>query len=182
MTVRLASARLITARPVDTWAVSAAAGTAVKKSPMIDVQLFRKEPSLFSVTERTLLDLPAFASLATLLPDGTPQLTVMWYRRVGDDLHMITPAGTRKARNLAKDGRAAVVVNDPENGYRYVEMRGRIELQRDPEAIRDALFRIASRYIGAERADAYTAARDPRERVLMIFHADRVHGHFADKP
>lgn len=137
---------------------------------------------MFSPAERELLDLPAFASLATLLPDGTPQLTVMWYRRVGDVLHMITPASTRKARNLAQDGRAAIVVNDPENGYRYVEMRGRIELHRDPEAIRDALFQIAARYIGAERAEPYTSARDPNQRVLMIFHPDRVHGHFADKP
>ncbi len=137
---------------------------------------------MFSSAECELLDLPAFASLATLLPDGTPQMTVMWYRRVGDDLHMITPASTRKARNLAQDGRAALVVNDPENGYRYVEMRGHIELRREPEQIRDALFRIATRYIGAERAEPYTAARDPKERVLMIFHPSHVHGHFANKP
>lgn len=95
---------------------------------------------------------------------------------------MITPASTRKARNLAKDGRAAVVVNDPANGYRYVEMRGHIELRREPEDIREALFKIASRYIGAERAEPYTDARDPKERVLMIFRPSHVHGHFANKP
>lgn len=138
--------------------------------------------NVFSPAERELLDLPGFASLATLLPSGTPQLTVMWYRRVGDELQMITPAATRKARNLERDGRAAIVVNDPENSYRYVEMRGHIELTRDREAIRDALFRIAARYIGAERAGPYAAARDPNERVLMIFRPERILGHFADKP
>ena len=137
---------------------------------------------MFSSAERALLDLPAFAWLATLLPDGTPQMTVMWYRRMEDELQMITPADTRKARNLARDGRAAITVSDPENGYRYVEMRGHIELEHDPEAIRDALFRIATRYIGAERAEPYTAARDPSTRVLMVFRPERVHGHFANKP
>jgi PPOX class probable F420-dependent enzyme len=142
-----------------------------------------REPSgMFSDEERALLDLPAFASLATLLPDGTPQLTVMWYRRVGDTVQMITPASTRKARNMAKDGRAAMVVTDPDNGYVYVEMRGRIELSRDPDAIRETLQAIATRYIGAERAEPYTAARDPNERVLITFYPEHVHGHFARKP
>lgn len=137
---------------------------------------------MFSTEESRLLDLPAFATLATLLPDGTPQLTVMWYRRVGDELQMITPASTRKARNLAQDGRAAVVVTDPQSSYRYVEMQGRIELSRDLQAISDTLFQIAARYIGADRAKPYTAARDLSQRVLMTFRPDHVHGHFAKEP
>ena len=137
---------------------------------------------MFSDAERALLDLPAFASLATMLPGGAPQMTVMWYRRAGDELHMITPAATRKARNIANDPRAAIVVSDPDNGYAYIEMRGRIELSRDPAAIRDALFAIATRYIGAERAEPYTAERDPNERVLIIFHPELVYGHFARRP
>ncbi len=140
------------------------------------------QPRMFSTDERTLLELPAFAFLSTLLPDGTPQMTVMWYRLVGDEIQMITPASTRKARNLAQDGRAAIVVSDPDSGYRYVEMRGDIELRRDPDAIREALLGIATRYIGAERAVPYTDARDPSQRVLMVFHPEHVHGHFANKP
>jgi PPOX class probable F420-dependent enzyme len=95
---------------------------------------------------------------------------------------MITPAATKKARNLTRDPRAAIVVNDPSSGYRFVELRGRIELRRDPAEIRDALFQIASRYIGAERAEAYTAARDPKQRVLMVFHPAQVLGHFERQP
>jgi PPOX class probable F420-dependent enzyme len=144
---------------------------------------YAKEPTgMFSDEERALLDLPAFASLATMLPDGAPQMTVMWYRRDGDTLHMITPAATRKARNIARDPRAAIVVTDPDNSYAFVEMRGRIELSRDPDAIRDTLRAIATRYIGAERAEPYTAARDPSERVLITFHPEHVVGHFAKEP
>ena len=137
---------------------------------------------MFSTDERALLELPAFAFLSTLLPDGTPQMTVMWYQLVGDEVQMITPASTRKARNLAKDGRAAIVIGDPDSGYRYVEMRGHIELRREPDAIREALLGIATRYIGAERAVPYTDSRDPSQRVLMVFHPEHVHGHFANRP
>jgi PPOX class probable F420-dependent enzyme len=147
------------------------------------MECYAKEPTgMFSDEERALLDLPAFASLATMLPDGAPQMTVMWYRREGDRLHMITPASSRKARNMAKDGRAAIVVTDPDNGYAYVEMRGRIELSHDINAIGATLRAIATRYIGAERAEPYVAARDPSERVLITFHPEHVVGHFARKP
>jgi len=142
----------------------------------------RELAGMFSDEERALLDLPAFASLATLLPDGTPQMTVMWYRRAGDELHMITPASTRKARNIANDPRAAIVVTHPDNSYAFVEMRGRIELSRDPDAIRDTLRAIATRYIGAERAEPYAADRDPSQRVLITFRPEHVVGHFAQKP
>jgi PPOX class probable F420-dependent enzyme len=142
-----------------------------------------KEPArMFSDDVRALLDLPAIASLATLLPDGTPQMTVMWYRRVDDTLQMITPASSRKARNMANDGRAAIVVTDPDNGYAYVEMRGQIELSRDVDAIGATLRAIATRYIGAERAEPYVAARDLSQRVLITFHPEHVIGHFAKKP
>ena len=137
---------------------------------------------MFNEEELKLLDLPAFATLATLLPDGTPQLTVMWYRRVDNDLQMITPANTRKARNLERNNRASMVVIDPVSSYRFVELRGRIELRRDPAEIRGALFEIASRYIGPGGAEPYTAARDPHQRVLMVFHPEQVHGHFAERP
>ncbi len=137
---------------------------------------------VFSDEERALLDSPAFAYLSTTLPDGGPQMTVMWYRREGDEIQMITPASTRKARNLTHDDRAAIVISDPESGYRYVEMRGRISLERDPQAIRDTLFNIATRYIGVERAGPYADGRDPSQRVLMIFRPEHVHGHFARKP
>jgi PPOX class probable F420-dependent enzyme len=142
----------------------------------------RTPAGMFSDDERALLDLPAFASLATLLPDGTPLLTVMWYRQEGDTLQMITPAASRKARNMAKDGRAAIVVTDPDNGYAYVEMRGRIELSNDPDANREALRAIATRYIGAERAEPYVSGRDMSQRVLITFRPEHVHGHFERKP
>src|SRR5690242_10788338 len=75
---------------------------------------------MFSDQVRDLLDQPAFARLALLLPDGAPHLSVMWYRRDGNTLRMIAPQSAAKVRHVARDPRASVLVEDPGDGYRYV--------------------------------------------------------------
>jgi PPOX class probable F420-dependent enzyme len=133
---------------------------------------------VLSTTIRALLDQPAFAKLATLRPDGAPQVTVMWYRRDGDTLRMIAPAHAAKVRNLARDPRVSVVVDDPDSDYRYVELRGRAEIVRDDGAARVELRRIATRYI-AERADSYVDALSADPRVIIVVHPESVRAHLS---
>lgn len=125
--------------------------------------------------QRQLLDKPAFAKLVTLMKDGHPQGTVMWYRRDGDTIRMIAPESAVKAKNLDRDPRATVVVDDPDSGYNYVELRCRCEVVHYDAAAREELHHIARRYIGDE-AEAFVANRDPAPRVLFIFHPFRVQG------
>lgn len=125
--------------------------------------------------QRQLLDKPAFAKLVTLMPDGHPQATVMWYRRVDDTIRMIAPASALKAKNLDRDSRSTVVVDDPDSGYSYVELRCQCEVIHDDAAARDDLHHIASRYIGDRAAD-FVASLDEKPRVLFIFHPFRVQG------
>ena len=127
---------------------------------------------MFSQQEQALLDLPAFARLATLMPDGSPQLTVMWYRRDDSCLRMITPAYARKAHNLSRDPRVAVVVEEPGNPYRFVEIRGTVEVIQDDAAARAELERIAARYVG-ERAGDYVANLSPDPRLLLVIHPEK---------
>lgn len=127
---------------------------------------------MFSQQERALLDLPAFARLATLMPDGAPQLTVMWYRRDGYSLRMIAPANTRKARNLEHDPRVAVIVEEPGNSYHFVEVRGKVEIVRDDAAARVELERIAERYIG-NRARDYATGLSADPRLLLVVHPEK---------
>lgn len=129
--------------------------------------------------QRALLDKPAFAKLVTLMPDGHPQATVMWYRRVDGTIRMIAPASAIKARNLDRDPRSTIVIDDPESGYNYVELRCECEVVHDDQAARDDLFHIASRYIG-ERATDFVAGVDEAPRVLFIFHPFRVQGQIRD--
>lgn len=125
--------------------------------------------------QRALLDKPAFATLATLMPDGHPHGTVMWYRREGETLHMVAPGRAVKVRNLDRDPRATAVVIDPEAGQNYVELRGRVEVLPDDRRAREELVRIAARYIG-EQAETYVAGMDASPRVLLIVHPEHIQG------
>lgn len=70
------------------------------------------------------IDAQAFAQLATVEPDGQPQVGTMWVGYDGDQLLMSTVVGRRKEGNMRRDPRVTVLVNDPDNAYRYVEVRG----------------------------------------------------------
>ncbi len=75
---------------------------------------------------RDLFSKRAFASLATLMPDGSPQVTPVWCD-LEDDLVIINSAkGRQKDRNLRRDPRVALALIDPENPYRYLEIRGKV--------------------------------------------------------
>ena len=69
-----------------------------------------------------------FATIATVEPDGRPQLSVVWIRRDGDDLLVSTVVGRRKHRNLVADPRASVLVYDDADPYHYVEVRGSVSM------------------------------------------------------
>lgn len=128
---------------------------------------------LFSEGERAVLETPAFAKLALRLPGGKLQNTVMWYRHDGAALRMIAPAASTKARALQRHPAVAVVIDDPKNGYHYVEVRGRAEVIANDSAARQELRQIARRYIG-EQADAYVDSLSADPRVLIVVHPERV--------
>jgi PPOX class probable F420-dependent enzyme len=68
----------------------------------------------------------AFAHLATLMPDGQPQSTPVWVDFDGRHVVINTAEGRQKDKNLQRDGRVALSITDPDNPYRYLEVRGRV--------------------------------------------------------
>jgi PPOX class probable F420-dependent enzyme len=140
-----------------------------------------EEYHVFSPDDDRLLEAPIFAKLATSMPDGSLQNTVMWFRRDDDTLRMIAPTASVKARNLMREPRCAVVIDDPSNGYRYIEIRGRAAVQQDDPAARSELRKIAARYIG-EHADAYVDSLSSDHRVLIVIHPERVRSHSGRAP
>ena len=79
-----------------------------------------------------LLDSPEVATLATIEPDGQPQLSVVWVKRDGDELLISTVRGRRKASNMDRDQRATLLVYAKDDPYRYVEVRGTVTMVDDP--------------------------------------------------
>jgi PPOX class probable F420-dependent enzyme len=98
---------------------------------------------VFDERVRQLLDDRPFAVLATLNPDGTPQTSVIWVARDGDELIFTTHDQRRKARNLRRDPRVAA--DDP---YRTVDIRGTVELVDDPD--RRLSIELTRRFLGQD--------------------------------
>ena len=98
---------------------------------------------------REVLDAPEFATVATIEPDGQPQLSVVWARRDGDDVLFSTVRGRRKTDNLVRDPRATVLVYPKDAPYSYLEVRGTVTLIDDPTS--SLIHELARKYTGAER-------------------------------
>lgn len=74
-----------------------------------------------------LVERPLFAQLATVRPDGTPQVNPMWFEWDGERIRFSHVAGRQKYRNIAENPHVAISIPDPEDGYRYIELRGVVE-------------------------------------------------------
>jgi len=75
---------------------------------------------------RDLFQKRAFANLATLMPDGRPQVTPVWIDYDGSKILVNTAKGRVKDKNMRRDPRVSVSISDPENPYRYLEVRGKV--------------------------------------------------------
>ena len=107
-------------------------------------------------------DSAEFATIATIEPDGRPQLSVIWVSRDGDDLLVSTVAGRRKHRNLERDPRCTVLLFPKDAPYSYVEVRGTASMTL--EGGRELIDEHARKYTGAER---YTAD-DGTDNVRVV--------------
>ncbi len=113
----------------------------------------------------TFLDLvtqkKAFAHLATLMPDGSPQVTPVWFDYDGGKIRVNTARGRIKDRNMTQNTRVALSIIDPDNPYRHIAVRGRVA--KVTEAGADPHIDVLSRkYIGKD----YPFRRPGEVRVI----------------
>lgn len=113
-----------------------------------------------------------FAHLATLMPDGSPQVTPVWVDTDGDDVLVNTAEGRLKWRNVRRDPRVALDVVDTENPYAAVYIRGRV-VEVTAEGAHEHIDRLAKRYTGADR---YPLGSPDERRVLLRIRPERVSG------
>src|SRR6266851_748077 len=73
-----------------------------------------------------LTDKKAFAHLATIMPDGSPQVTPVWFDYAGGAIRVNTAKGRVKARNMKEGAPVALSILDPDNAYRHIQIRGRV--------------------------------------------------------
>jgi PPOX class probable F420-dependent enzyme len=92
----------------------------------------------------------AHAHLATIFPDGSPQVTPVWFDYDGTHVIVNTAKGRVKYNNMQRDPRVTIAVSDPQNPGRYIQLRGRVvEMsEADGDAVID---RLAKKYMGVEK-------------------------------
>lgn len=96
-----------------------------------------------------LLTGPNFAHFATVMKDGTPQVTPVWVDYDGETVQMNTAEGRVKTRNLDRDGHVALSITDPENPYRYIQVRGEV-VEKTTEGADAHIDSLAKLYMGVD--------------------------------
>ncbi|HEX5166889.1 MAG TPA: PPOX class F420-dependent oxidoreductase [Thermomicrobiales bacterium] len=113
---------------------------------------------------------PRFCVLATINADGTPQQSVMWYELRGDTIMMNTEASRLKARNLARDARASICV---EEAYKYVTISGTVSLDATHETSQADIYALARRYNPDFKEGDYADFAN-QQRVTINLSIDKV--------
>jgi PPOX class probable F420-dependent enzyme len=127
---------------------------------------------------RTFLTaLPArTAKLATVRADGRPHVAPVWYDvDESGALLFNTGAATVKGRNLARDGRAAICIDDDRPPFSFVMLEGQVEIVEDLDQVRLWAERIGGRYMGRERAAEYGERNGVPGELLIRLQPDSVH-------
>jgi PPOX class probable F420-dependent enzyme len=110
-----------------------------------------------------LFQKPAFANLATIMPDGTPQVTPVWCDFDGKNILVNTAKGRQKDKNMRRDPHVSLSISDPQNPYRYLEVRGKVTDITESGASAH-IDKMAKKYLGK---DKYPFAKDGEVRLIV---------------
>jgi len=116
----------------------------------------------------TLLDLlrkPSPCFLSTIMSDGSPQVTETWVDTDGEHIIINTVVGYVKVRNVERDPRVAVAIQDPQNPFRYIQVRGEV-IAMSTEGGAESIERLSQKYTG--RPYPWYGGRDQKRIVLTI--------------
>lgn len=116
-----------------------------------------------------LLTKPALAHVATIGPEGEPQSNPVWFDARDGALLFSQTTTRQKVRNLERDPRIALSIVDPDNPYRYLEIRGRVE-RIDPDPDNAFINAMAKKYLGQ---DVYPWHRPEDQRVVVVVRPER---------
>jgi PPOX class probable F420-dependent enzyme len=120
---------------------------------------------VFPDSHRDLLTRPLHVMLVTLMPDGSPQASIVW--RLWDDPFVLISAHkhSQKTRNVRRDPRITLLMVDPQNAYRYIELRGTVE-----RIVDDSDFALIDRVAQLYLQQPYYGGAEPLENKGKVEH------------
>jgi PPOX class probable F420-dependent enzyme len=113
----------------------------------------------------------AFAYLATIMPDGTPQVTPLWFNTDGKYILINTAVGRTKDRNMRKRPNVALVIQDPDSPYRYLQIRGKVA-ESTMEGANEHIDHLAWKYKGIKKYDGYRPGMQRITYKILPEHVD----------
>ena len=113
----------------------------------------------------------AFAHLATLMPDGSPQVTPVWFDYKDGRIRVNSAKGRTKSRNMKEGSRVALAIMDPDNPYRYIQIRGQVSRVTE-EGASAHIDSLAKKYLGQEK---YPYARPGEIRIIFEIEPTSAH-------
>ncbi|MGW5731812.1 MULTISPECIES: PPOX class F420-dependent oxidoreductase [Streptomyces] len=114
------------------------------------------------------------AKLSTVRADGSPHIAPIWFLLDGDELVFNTGAETVKGRNLARDGRVALCVDDDKPPFAFVVLQGQARLSDDLDEVRHWAGRLGARYMGEGRAEEFGERNGVPGELLVRVKIDKV--------
>lgn len=121
---------------------------------------------------KRIIDAKSFAHIATLNADGSPQISPVWVERDGDIVVVNTEQKRRKVHNLKRDARVSLSIQNPENDYEYVEIRGKVK-DITTEGGFEGIDRLGKKYMGV---DKYPGNQPGDERVVIKIEPEHITG------
>jgi PPOX class probable F420-dependent enzyme len=121
---------------------------------------------------KSIIEKKTFAPLATLMPDGSPQVTPVWVDHDGDRVVINTAEGRAKPRNMRNDPRVALSATDPGNPYEAVIIRGRV-VGMTPDGADEHIDAMAKKYLDRDR---YPFRQSGEQRLKVYIEPEVVKG------
>jgi PPOX class probable F420-dependent enzyme len=121
-----------------------------------------------------IMDGTRTGKLSTVRADGSPHIAPMWFLLDGGDLVFTTEKETVKARNLRRDDRAAVCVDDERPLYSFVLLWGRVAISEEPRLLLTWATSIAARYMGEDRAPEFGERNSVAGMLLVRMRIEHV--------
>lgn len=125
---------------------------------------------IFTEASRSIFAKRVLAHVASLDPDGAPNVTPVWVELDGDDIVINTALGRAKARNLATDSRVAISLTDPDSPETVIAVRGTVVVF-TTDGADEVIDRLAKKYTGVEH---FERSREGEIRVTVKIRPDRI--------
>jgi len=133
-------------------------------------------PASLSDGVKKLFQEPNFAHFATLMQDGSPQVTPVWVDLDGDRILVNTAEGRVKPRNVRGDPRVSISIINQQNPYSHAAVRGRV-VAITHEGADAHIDKLAKKYLGQ---DTYPFRQPGEQRVIFVIEAEHVSSSMTD--